>query len=135
MGLLAVDSAYGTILSAHGMDLDDRADAEVERYGHTSFELGADLLAANGLPDTITEAVRGEVASQLANLTSYVRTASATVFSVGDAEFDAIERGGIGDQLEAIAKTTDLEIDRLQLVLLTLDAAGVADQVWSEKVA
>ena len=135
MGLLAVDARYGEILGAHMMDLDARSEAEVERYGHTSFELGGELLAANGLPETITEAVRGEVASTLANLTSYVRIASATVFAVADADYDSIERGGVGDQLESIAKDTDLEVDRLQLVLLTLDAAGVADQVWAEKVA
>ncbi len=135
MGLLAVDPAYGQLLIQHKVELEERTDAEIERYGSSSFELGADLLAANGLPDTITEAVRGEVATPLANLTSYVRIASATVFAVADAEYDAIEQGGIGDRLEAIAKDTDLEIDRLQLVLLTLDAAGVADQVWSEKVA
>lgn len=135
MGLLAVDNSYGTILSTHKASLEARSDAEVERYGHTSFELGADLLAANGLPDSITEAVRGELVSTLVNLTSYVRIATATVFAVADEDYDAIERGGVGDQLEAIAQETDLEIDRLQLVLLTLDAAGVADQVWAEKVA
>lgn len=135
MGLLAVDRGYASILGDNGLDLEARTDAEVERYGHTSFELGADLLAANGLPDSISEAVRGEVVSDLANLTSYVRLASAAVFAVEHTDYDAIERGGIGDRLETIARETDLDIDRLQLVLHTLDAAGLADQVWSEKVA
>jgi len=137
--VLAVDpenqEALTTLLLALTDQIEQRSDAEVERYGHTSFELGAELLAANGLPDSISEAVRGEVTSDLANLTSYVRLASAAVFAVGDVDYDAIEQGGIGDRLESIARDTDLEIDRLQLVLLTLDAAGVADQVWTEKVA
>lgn len=136
MGLLAVDGdRYANLLIECKADLAERADREVELYGQTSFALGADLLEANGLPESITEAVRGEITSAMANLTSYVRLASATVAVVADQEYDAIEEGGVGDRLETLASETELEIDRLQLVLLTLDAAGVADKVWSERVA
>ena len=136
MGLLAVDGeGYAKILDQVGSDFAQRAMLEVARYGWSSPALGAALLEDNGLPDTITEAIRGEIVEPSANLTSYVRRAAAAIAEVNEDSYDAIEEGSIGDRLESIAGETELGVDRLQLVLLTLEAAGLADELWRERVA
>ncbi len=136
MGLLAADGEeYAELLDEAGSDFDRRAKLEIARYGWSSPALGAALLEDNGLPPSITEAVRGEIIDPAAALTSYVRRAAAAIEAVDDESYDAIAEGSIGDRLEAIAAESELEVDRLQLVLLTLEAAGVADELWRERVA
>ena len=136
MGLLAIDGdGYASVLDEAGTDFERRAALEVERYGWSSTSLGAALLEDNGLPSSITEAVRGEVADAPASLTSYVRKAAAVIEEVNDQSYDAIAEGSVGDRLEAIAARAELQVDRFQLVLLTLEAAGLADELWRERVA
>ncbi len=136
MGLLALDGdGYAKILDQVGTDFERRSMLEVARYGWSSTHLGAALLEDNGLPASITEAVRGEGASPVVRLTSYVRRAAAAIVEVNDDSYDSIAEGSLGDRLEAIASETELTVDRLQLVLLTLEAVGFADELWREKVA
>lgn len=136
MGLLAVDGdGYAKILDQAGTDFQQRFMLEAARYGWSSTELGAALLEDNGLPPSITEAVRGEIVDPAASLTSYVRRAAAVIDEVNSESYDAIADGSLGDRLEAIAAESELEVERLQLVLLTLEAAGLADELWRERVA
>ncbi|MEM9069133.1 MAG: hypothetical protein AAGE52_11535, partial [Myxococcota bacterium] len=71
----------------------------------------------------------------LTHLVTYVREAAAIIADVCSEEFDAIEAGGIGDLLEAAALRANLKVDRLQLVIQTLSASGIAEELWRSNVA
>ncbi len=99
MACLAIDGdAYGAILTA-----DDRAARELERYGASAGEIGAGLLARNGLPASVVDAVAGRGDGQLTALTRFARAAAAHLIAAGQSG----DLEGLDDDLQGLASRLD----------------------------
>ncbi len=125
LACLAVDAdAYIALRDVAGADRDLRAAVERDRYGATSWEIGAALLERNALPKVVCGAVRGSADAEdllLAAVTRLSRSASALVF-------EACRGGDTAwvEHVHAIAEPLGIDLSADEIGALVIKAAGAS---------
>jgi HD-like signal output (HDOD) protein len=121
MACLMVDDDYAAVFRSGNGDALERQRAELEAYGMTTWEVGAQLLAKNRVPEAIVEAVSQPVdlrecagATKLARITVFSRSAAPLIL--------AAERDGTLTEararLEELATLAGLDIGAETLLAL-----------------
>lgn len=112
MACLMLDDDYAAIHRSTAMSMLERERAELDAYGMTTWEVGAQLLAKNRMSEPVIEAVRqpadltGREVAPLGRIVVFSRTAAPIVL---DAEKD----GGLSsarERIEAAARLAGLDI-------------------------
>lgn len=127
---LAVDGdEYGELVQ---LPMDRRAQAEIARYGASSRQVAARVLARHGLPTQLVEAVGtedGGVAAPLTRLVRYCRRAAAALVTHAD---DPRVVDQLLPILDGWAAEEGLDIDGAEALALLREAGGELGRRLSE---
>lgn len=125
LACVAVDGgAYIALRHEAGLDHDRRAAYERERYGGTSWQLGAALLRRNGLADSLCDTVAGDVRADdllAVAITRFVRRSVPTIV-----EASRRRDPSWAPFAHQNAQAVGLDLDEAALVRVVLDAGADA---------
>lgn len=123
----AVDGeAYSALFQCASGYAAVRRQLEIEHYGASTQEIGAELLRRNGLPQAITQAVRADIdvgmSGTLDQITAFSRTATWVMIRAGKRH--AVS--GLPATLGLVAERAGLALEPKEAAEMCLAAAGVA---------